>query len=304
MEILCYTYIVVGRNTFFRKGKLRVIGGHKANGSRGFAGTAGLPKKMRKPRIYQEGIYYLTVKGNSHEFLFRDPADYEYFLNIIKTRKQKYNFRLYGYCLLPGRYHLLIETSPAANISKIMQALNTSYALYFNKKYQHIGHIVAGRFESRLINKDHSLIEIIRRIHLNPLQVKLTRELKDYKWSSFPEYLGTSVGLTDTDYVKTFGYTPETDRDYAVAAYRHLSLFKKYYLVPLSIILIFFIILQGQPRTERGHFPGNSNLKGTESVPFRIEKNYLALPEGLPQPKLAINLNSNAGLELPVGVQK
>jgi len=146
-------------------------------------------QEMRKPRIYlKEAVYYTTVKANAEELLFREDADYLYFLKILKQRKTKYNFKLYGYCLLPKHYHLLIETQDK-NISKIMQAINTSYTLYFNNKYKRKGHLLAGRFGMKIVEKDASLLDLTYHIHLNPLRAGIVKMPEDYPFSSYSEYI-------------------------------------------------------------------------------------------------------------------
>ena len=145
-------------------------------------------KTMRQPRIYLEGaVYYTTVRASAGELLFREDEDCEYFLDILKERKKKYNFKLYAFCLLPRHYHLLIETKDQ-NISKIMQAINTSYCLYFNNKYKREGHLIAGRFEMKLVNKDISLLELTYHLHLNPIRLGLVRAPEEYRFSSYLEY--------------------------------------------------------------------------------------------------------------------
>ena len=163
---------------------------------------------MRPPRIYKEDtVYHITTHAIGRELLFQDDSDYTEFLEILKTRKEKYDFRLYAYCLVSQHYYFLIEPQPgSASISKIMQAINTSYSLYFNKKYRRMGHLIAGRFESKLFNKDASLLEQSIAIHMTPLQLKATTKLEDYKWSSYLEYTDTQRQefLTDKDYILSF----------------------------------------------------------------------------------------------------
>ena len=89
---------------------------------------------MRDMRIYKkDAVYYITVRAAEGKSLFPEEADFLAFREILEKRKIKYGFKLYAYCLLSSHYHILIEPANA-NISKIMQALNTSYSLYFNKK--------------------------------------------------------------------------------------------------------------------------------------------------------------------------
>ncbi len=163
-------------------------------------------KAMREQRIYKnETVYYITVRTNNRELLFQDQSDYEFFVEALKGRKEKYGFKLYAYCLLNNHYHLLIEPLEGANISKIMQALNTSYTLYFNKKYNRTGHLVGGRFESRLLNKDNALLKETMYIHLNPLLLNSSDNYRDYPWSSYNEYIGRiNSGLIEKQYILSF----------------------------------------------------------------------------------------------------
>ena len=184
----------------------------------------GEKKTMREPRIYREDtVYQITCRASFHESLFQDESDYTSFLEILKSRKVKYSFKLYAYCLLSQQYHLLIEPLPeSADISKIMQAINTSYSLYFNKKYGRMGHLIGGRFESKLFNKDASLLEQSVNIHLTPLQSKAAPTLEDYKWSSYAQYVQAdkAESLTDKDFILSF--LDATDEETQINKYKEL----------------------------------------------------------------------------------
>jgi REP element-mobilizing transposase RayT len=179
---------------------------------------------MRPPRIYKEDtVYYITAGASGRELLFQDESDYKEFLEILKTRKVKYNFKLYAYCLVPQHYYFLIEPQAgSASISKIMQAINTSYSLYFNKKYGRIGHLIGGRFESRMFNKDAALLEQTVNMHLTPWQLKATTKLEDYKWSSYTEYIQADRQefLTDKEFI--FSFLDTTDKEAQVNKYKEL----------------------------------------------------------------------------------
>jgi putative transposase len=72
---------------------------------------------------------------------------------------------------MDNHYHLLTET-PKANISQIMQNINTSYTVYINKKYQRSGHLFQGRFKGIVIDKDEYLVTLSRYIYLNPVWIQ------------------------------------------------------------------------------------------------------------------------------------
>ena len=115
--------------------------------------------KMREPRVYKEdSVYHITVETSIRESLFGDESDRAYFTELLDNRKIKYNFKLHAFRLLHHQFHLLIEPSPDANISKIMQAINTSYSLYFNNKYKRSGHLFSSRYKYELIEKEENLI--------------------------------------------------------------------------------------------------------------------------------------------------
>ncbi|RKY29549.1 MAG: hypothetical protein DRP74_08690 [Candidatus Omnitrophota bacterium] len=173
---------------------------------------------MRKPRIHQENtVYYVSVRAGGNELLFREEADYEFFLKVMKERQEKYNFKLYAWCLLPQHYHFLLEPQVKnATVSKIMQAINTSYSLYFNKKYNRTGHLTSGRFRAKVFdNKDAGLLDKAIHLQLNPLSLGITQRLEDYKWNSYREYAQIeNLDLSNQEFILSFveGEDEETRR--------------------------------------------------------------------------------------------
>jgi hypothetical protein len=100
------------------------------------------------------------------------------------------DFALFAYVLMKNHFHLLIETGEKNSISQIMQVLNTSYVVYFCKKYNRSGHIFQGRFHTKIVDKDNYLLEAVRYIHLNPVKIGLVKHPREYPWSSYGEYIG------------------------------------------------------------------------------------------------------------------
>ena len=88
-----------------------------------------------------------------------------------------------------NHYHLLVET-PEPNLSMTMQWLNVSYATYFNRKRDRNGHLFQGRFKAILIDADAYLKHLSRYIHLNPVRAGFVNTPGQYRWSSYPAYIG------------------------------------------------------------------------------------------------------------------
>ena len=89
----------------------------------------------RKPRIEFEGaLYHVITRGNQRQHVFLDTEDYGRYLKILGTYKVRYGFTLYAYVLLGNHTHLLMETK-GVPLSKILQGINQSYTMYFNRRY-------------------------------------------------------------------------------------------------------------------------------------------------------------------------
>ncbi|MFH1777795.1 MAG: transposase [Candidatus Omnitrophota bacterium] len=116
--------------------------------------------------------YYITSRGDGRKDIYKTETDYLKFPEYIQKGKERYQFYLYAYVLMTNHYHLLIETTQA-NISRIMQYLNTSYTTYYNVKKKKSGHLFQGRYKSILVEKDNYFLELSRYIHLNPVRAKL-----------------------------------------------------------------------------------------------------------------------------------
>lgn len=162
----------------------------------------------RKHRIWFPGaIYHITARGNRRASLFNRREDYLTYLTILEDVRTIYPFILHAYCLMTNHIHLQIETTNC-HIKLIMKELHSKYAVYFNKKYNYIGHVFQGRYGDELIDDDQYFLEASRYIHRNPLEAKMVKTLSSYEWSSYPAY----IQLTDNPHVslqKTLSYFSE-----------------------------------------------------------------------------------------------
>lgn len=157
----------------------------------------------RTQRISFPGaLFHVTVRGNNREKIFVEEKDYMRYLKIVKERKDEFGFCLYAYVLMPNHVHLLLQVGEKADISKIMQAINTAYTKYFTIKYKRVGHLFQGRFHSVLVDKDEYLLVLTLYIHLNPVRAALVSCPSDFKWSSCSNYLkGDSDSFLDFEEV-------------------------------------------------------------------------------------------------------
>lgn len=146
------------------------------------------------PRVILENVcYHIVTRGNRKLQVFMEEEDYEEYLARLSLYKKRYDFSLYGYCLMPNHIHMLGETKPAKNLSKFMHGLLRSYTAYYNKKYDKVGHLWQGRFRTKIITKDEYLIDCINYIDLNPVRTMTIKSPQEYNWSSYNERTGNGV---------------------------------------------------------------------------------------------------------------
>lgn len=163
----------------------------------------------RKPRIEFPGaLYHVMARGNNRQVIFNSKTEYEFYLDKLRVTKKRYDFYLYGYCLMPNHLHLLIQTNEVP-LSRIMKAVQTAYARYFNRKNSRIGHVFHGRYKAILCDADAYLLELVRYIHLNPVRAGIVKVPHGYMWNSYKDYLGDlSETIVDTELVLArFGNT-------------------------------------------------------------------------------------------------
>lgn len=148
---------------------------------------------VRKPRIWFPGAaYHITCRGNHRNDIFKDQEDYLVYLTILEEAKHEYPFILIAYCLMTNHVHLQIKTKEI-DTNKIMKKINQIYTMYFNNKYNYVGHLFQGRYFAELIIDDAQMLSTSRYIHLNPIRAKMVKRPEDYEWSSYSMYIGEKV---------------------------------------------------------------------------------------------------------------
>lgn len=159
-----------------------------------------MPRLHRKLSSTQ--IYHVVIKGLDRQLMFLEPADYQKYLNLLAFFKAKLKFKIYAYCLMSNHVHLVIYHESSFSLSTIFRHINTTYAVWFNAKYDRTGPLQDDRFHSEPIEDAHYLINVINYIHHNPQKAGLEKlPGTNYRYSSFFDYERKTPLLTDTEYI-------------------------------------------------------------------------------------------------------
>lgn len=155
-----------------------------------------MPRTARKKS--ESGIYHVLLRGINKQLIFEDDEDCKKYLQVITLCQKKGEFKLLVYCLMGNHLHLLIKEEKE-NLEQIFKRIGVRYVYWYNKKYNRLGHLFQDRFKSEPIEDDSYFLTVLRYIHQNPIKAGLCKNMTQYKWSSYHDYL-SGTGITDTEF--------------------------------------------------------------------------------------------------------
>lgn len=152
----------------------------------------------RKLRLASDsGVYHVILRGVNRQDIFESEKDYLKFLSLMERlafpvdetgHRTPPLLVIFAYCLMPNHVHLLVREQPRMLISDAIRWISGTYAGFFNKKYEHVGHLFQGRFRSEVVNDWEYFLTLLRYIHQNPLAGGLVNDVRHYRWSSWREF--------------------------------------------------------------------------------------------------------------------
>jgi len=153
----------------------------------------------RKPREKsRSGIYHIILRGINRQSIFEDDEDREKVIEVLAKYKEISQCRFFAYCLMDNHVHILLQEMQEP-ISMIIQRFSSSYVLWYNGKHERCGHLFQERFKSEAVETDSYFLTVLRYIHQNPVKAKIVKDVTDYKWSSYREYI-ESRRIVDKEY--------------------------------------------------------------------------------------------------------
>src|SRR5215813_9356374 len=140
----------------------------------------------RQPRLdFAGALYHVTARGIEKKDIFLDDRDR--FLNLLALRVSRFEMRVFAYCLMSNHMHLALERG-AIPLQRFMRSLQTAYAQSFNRRYERVGPLFAGRYKAFLVDNDRYFKALIRYIVANPVEGGIVDRPAQYRWSSYRAY--------------------------------------------------------------------------------------------------------------------
>ena len=148
-------------------------------------------------------LYHIYNQGNNQQTIFFSAENYRYFLRCYKKIVSPFGDTL-AYCLMPNHFHFLVHTNDHSietirvgslsltQLSNGIRQLLSSYASAINSQEHRSGSLFRQKTKAKWLEKSTENYPLIafHYLHQNPLQAGLVKNLKDWEFSSYRDYLG------------------------------------------------------------------------------------------------------------------
>ncbi|NDP26656.1 MAG: hypothetical protein GZ087_04410 [Flavobacterium sp.] len=136
--------------------------------------------------------YHIYNRGINGEKLFKEPLNYEHFLNL-------YDYHIapiaetFAWCLMNNHFHFLVRIKEIEEItsekkipaSKSFSNLFNAYTKAINKRYNRHGSLFERPFRRKTIDNNSYFQNVIVYIHNNPVHHTICNHPIEYPWSSY-----------------------------------------------------------------------------------------------------------------------
>jgi putative transposase len=163
-----------------------------------------MPKGLK--RYYgHDYCHFLTCSCYHRQPWLASPQRRDLFLKILEEARQRFQFVVVGYVVMPDHIHLLISEPESGTPSTVMQVLKQRFAqsvLRRPRKNPAQGdlwpgeqqHVWQRRFYDFNVWSERKRIEKLRYMHRNPVKEGLVLEPEHWEWSSYRSYAHQEPG--------------------------------------------------------------------------------------------------------------
>ena len=135
--------------------------------------------------------------------LLGTPRSRDLFLEVMEQIRQRHQFVVVGYVVMPEHVHLLFTEPERGNPSLVMAALKQTFAHRLLRELRAkagaqtnalwstpvaVGHIWQRRFYDFVVFAEEKRVEKLGYMHRNPVQRGLVLKPEEWLWSSFRHY--------------------------------------------------------------------------------------------------------------------
>jgi len=141
---------------------------------------------MGELKIRKNRAYHIFNRAVSKRKIFKRDADYKYFIFRIAYYKFKYKIDFEIFCVMPNHFHFLLNKgNNPENVKMFMSCLKQTYARYYNREYNHVGHVFESVYKRKPIKNEAHYKYIFNYILNNPVEAELVKNPEDWPYTEF-----------------------------------------------------------------------------------------------------------------------
>ena len=145
--------------------------------------------------VFKAGrCFHIYNRGAGKAKIFFEEDNYIYFLKKMKEYSAEYEFSIIAYCLMPNHFHLLVRQDSEQPLNIALGFMFNAYTKAINKRYSRSGTLFEGSFKSIEVEDKKYLLELCRYIHRNPIDDGLVKNIEDWKYSNYHEWVNKRNG--------------------------------------------------------------------------------------------------------------
>jgi putative transposase len=148
-----------------------------------------MPRPLRN--ILPDTIYHVLNRGNGRMRIFRKPADYQAFVDVLAEGLTRFSVELLAWCLMPNHWHLVLRPHRDDQLQQFMQWITVTHVRRHHGHHgQSSGHLYQGRYKHFCVQDDAYFLTLCRYVEANALRAGLVRRAENWPWSSLHQRQG------------------------------------------------------------------------------------------------------------------
>src|ERR1700761_8701271 len=138
-------------------------------------------------------LHFITISCYHRQSFLNTSASRDMFVETLEETRQKYEFRVAGYVVMPEHVHLLVSEPNVGTLSTVLQVVKQRTTRKVNDVIK--GQMWQRRFYDFNVFTQEKQTEKLHYIHENPVKRGLVLSAEDWQWSSAQFYSFGEQGI-------------------------------------------------------------------------------------------------------------
>lgn len=158
--------------------------------------------------LIQKEIYHIYNRGNNKQPIFFNHDNYIFFIKKVREQLAPCS-EIICYCLMPNHFHFIILANeksvverksfggkPMQEFAYRLGILLSSYSQAINKQNKTTGSLFQQKTKVKILSeqvagkRENYIESCFFYVHNNPFAAGLVKNLSDWPYSSYPDYMG------------------------------------------------------------------------------------------------------------------